>query len=333
MLYINEWDTLGYLNFTDEAVARGVDDTYWGWGVQLTDVESDGDHDIVAATGFDQFVFLAGVPGTILLNSPMVLFINDGSGYFTKDTGAGLGGTDDSRGLAAFDYDRDGDEDLVMTNIQEPVRLFENVSTNPGNSLRVRLVQAPGGNRDGVGATVFYTAGSVTRRREMIITDSYLTGSPPEMHLGLGSATQVDQLTVRWTDGTTSLYSNIAANQDVVLSQADPDVDTDGIVDTSDCDTADGSTWSTPGPIPTLRRGSLAWTPRVRSLCLMGGAPCGGGRSIRPAISGKPSSVRILSRRSWQRLQSDLIRRFRGSRRRSQAARPGRPGSPAGSVA
>lgn len=252
-LYVNEWDTLSTLHFTDEATARGVEDTYWGWGVKLTDVENDGDLDIVAVTGFDQFVFLAGLPGSTLLNSPMVLFVNDGSGHFSKVTTAGIGGGDDSRGLASIDYDRDGDMDLIVTNIQEPVRLLENVSTQPGNWLGVRLVQAPGGNRDGVGATVFYTVGSLTRRRDMIVSDSYLTGSPPEIHIGLGTSTQIDQLTVRWTDGTQSVYSNIAANQNVVFSQASPDVDLDGIDDNADCALSDGTTWSVPGGIDDLR--------------------------------------------------------------------------------
>ena len=263
VLYVNEWDTLASLHFTDEATARGVKDTYWGWGVKLTDVENDGDLDIVAATGFDQFVYIAGIPGSILLNSPMVLFLNDGTGNFTRDTGAGLGGSDDSRGLAAVDYDRDGDQDLVMTNITEPVRLFENVTTQPGNRLGVRLVQEPGSNRDGIGASVFYSVGSLTRRREMTVSDSYLTGSPPEIHIGLGSATQIDSLTVRWTDGSQTVLSNIAANQDVVVSQADPDVDLDGIVDTSDCDTASSETWSIPTAVGDLALSKIAGATRL----------------------------------------------------------------------
>jgi len=253
VFYVNQWDTTGSLLFSDEASARGVYDTYWGWGVQFTDVENDGDLDLVAVTGFDEFVFIFGIPGTPLLNSPMILFVNDGSGNYSRDTGAGIGGSDDSRGLAAVDYDRDGDEDLIVTNINEPVRLFENVSVNPGNWLNVRLVQTAGSNRDGIGATIFYTVGSLTRRRDMIVSDSYLTGSPPEILIGLASATSVDQLTVRWTDGSHSFYNNIAANQEIVFSQASPDLDLDGLRDGSDCAPADSETWSLPGGIQDLR--------------------------------------------------------------------------------
>ena len=253
VLYVNDWDTTGSLGFTDQALARNVSDTYWGWGVKFTDVENDGDLDIVAATGFDQFVSIFGAPATPLLDSPMVLFVNDGDGNFTRDFGSGIGGNDDSRGLAAVDYDRDGDEDLIVTNIDEPIRLLENVSTQPGDWLTVRLIQAPGANRDGIGASVFYTVGSLTRRREMIVSDSYLTGSPAEIHIGLGSSAQIDLLTVRWSDGTQSLYSNVAANQEVLFSQATPDADLDGIVDSADCAAADATVWAIPGAVGDLR--------------------------------------------------------------------------------
>jgi hypothetical protein len=252
-LHVNQMNSSGTLEFIDEAASRNVEDTFWGWGVQFSDIENDGDLDLIAATGFDEFVYFAGLPDSPLLDSPMVLFENNGSGSFSNNTSSGLGGGDDSRALIAFDYDRDGDQDLLMTNIQEPVRLFENVGTQAGNWLSVSLVQSPGMNRDGIGATVFYTIGSKTRRRDIIVNDSYLSGKPAELHLGLGSATSVDELRVVWTDGNESFYNSISANQTLRLSYAANDSDLDGVGDATDCLPSNGEAWIEPDAVAALQ--------------------------------------------------------------------------------
>ncbi len=54
--YVNQQNIMGRTRFIGEAGERGVEDTYWGWGIEFVDIENDGDPDLVAVTGFDRFV-------------------------------------------------------------------------------------------------------------------------------------------------------------------------------------------------------------------------------------------------------------------------------------
>ena len=236
----------GTVQLVDEAVSRGAQDTYWGWGVEWVDLENDGDLDIVAATGFDQFVGALYGPTSPIYQTPTVALINDGSGNFQRNDSVGLFFTDDSRALVAFDYDRDGDEDLLWTNTDQPARLLENVSEEAGHALTVRLVQSPGANRDGVGARVYASHPGGERRADIIGGGSYLAGVPFEAHLGLGEQNTVPQLRVAWTDGTETTYQNVAADRVITIEQGGSDGDLDGIEDASDCAPTQGDVWSAP---------------------------------------------------------------------------------------
>ncbi|MCH7719646.1 MAG: VCBS repeat-containing protein, partial [Planctomycetes bacterium] len=115
-LYINQ----GFPEpFTEEAVDRGAWQSYWGWGAVFFDAELDGDLDIYS---------VGGRPVDYYIDSPSQLFVNDGSGYY-EDLGAEAGAdlVADSRGLVAFDYDADGDQDLLIVNALTPATLLENI--------------------------------------------------------------------------------------------------------------------------------------------------------------------------------------------------------------
>lgn len=232
-LYVNDAGGVGLPQFTDEAEIRSCVDTYWGWGTAFVDVENDGDLDIVAANGFDERVGDL-LPNSPILQTPTVLFQNDGAGFFSRNMAPGLEPGEDSRALIAFDYDRDGDQDLLIGNLNAPVRLLENVTPATGHWLGVRLVQGPGRLRNAVGATVRVRIGSVTKRREIMRGGSYLSGGPAEAHFGLGAADVIDELTVTWPDGATTSWSNVSVDQWITLSRVEGDCDADGALDGAD---------------------------------------------------------------------------------------------------
>lgn len=233
-LYVNQFDTLAATEFSDQTADYGIEDTYWGWGVEFTDVENDGDLDIVAVNGFDEFIAFADSTASPIYQTPTVLFVNDSTGQFTRNLAPGLEPTDDSRALIAFDYDRDGDEDLLITNVNQTVRLLENTSTPTGRWLDVQLVQGTGANRNAIGASIYATLGSVTKRRDIICGDSFLAGTPLEAHFGLGDANMIDQLRVRWTDGTETTFQDVQVNRLVTISNVPGDCDANTFVETGD---------------------------------------------------------------------------------------------------
>jgi hypothetical protein len=213
VLYVNQLTETGELAFIDQARERGVHDTFWGWGTDFVDVDQDGDLDLLAATGFDAWNEFVGVYES-LIHTPTVLFLNDGTGRFDRRVQVGLDAPMDSRALIAFDYDRDGDQDVLITNVGEPARLFENQSSSQGNSLTVTLEP----DHLAQGAAVYATIRGETKRRDLISGRSYLSGTPNEVHFGLGDAERVERLLVVWVDGSEHSLSDIAANQRITVT-------------------------------------------------------------------------------------------------------------------
>ncbi len=232
-LYINNAGATSAPQFTDGATARNCLDTFWGWGTDFVDVDNDGDLDLMAANGFDEQVITVR-PHSLIHNTPTVLMLNDGSGNFTRVLADGLEPGEDSRTLIAFDFDRDGDQDILIGNLNHPSRLLENVTASTGHWLGARLVQGPGQLRNAIGATVTARVGQITKRREIMCGGSYLAGVAAEAHFGLGAATTIDELTVTWPDGGSSIWTNVPADQWITLSRVEGDCQADGIINGSD---------------------------------------------------------------------------------------------------
>ena len=109
-----------------------------------------------------------------------------------------------SRGAAFGDLDNDGDVDIVVSNNRGRARVLLNQVGQIGSGrhwLMVRL-RAEKGNRDGIGAVVTLQQKGAPSLSRLVHTDgSYLSASDPRVMFGLGAATAVDRLTVRWPDG------------------------------------------------------------------------------------------------------------------------------------
>jgi hypothetical protein len=108
----------GPLSFSEEAIARGVNFTIrfnylqYGAGMMLSDLDNDGDLDIVVANG---------------TSGRFGIYENDGAGNFTdRWITAGLGFMDVASGIAAADYDNDGDIDIFVSGWYTNSRLYRN---------------------------------------------------------------------------------------------------------------------------------------------------------------------------------------------------------------
>jgi hypothetical protein len=201
--------------FEDVTDGAGVATGGWGWGACFIDFDNDGDLDIYHTNGwpwddnFDQFS-----------TDTSRLFVSDGAGQFT-DMAAdfGLDDTDEGRGVVCADFDQDGDIDILQLTRSDTLgaTLWRNDQVD-NNYLQVRLAGAAP-NTQAAGARVIISAGTTTQMREISIASNFVSQNPTTQHFGLGSATMVEELTVEWPGGQTTLLNNVQAGQLVEIAE------------------------------------------------------------------------------------------------------------------
>lgn len=200
--------------FTHSSEEAGVARAGWGWGTEFFDLENDGDEDLFVVTGYR-------IP-----EYKNVLFRNGeaaGSfGFVNIAADVGLDDLTTARGLAVFDYDEDGDADLLISNFFDVPALYEN-PMGTGNWLSVKL-EGTLSNRDAFGTIVEVEAGGQTFIRYHHGAQ-FLAQNIVPVHVGLGAATRVDGIRVRWPNGLVEEVGPVQVNQTISLRE------TEGLVD------------------------------------------------------------------------------------------------------
>ncbi len=192
------------------ASAFGASST--GWGASWVDLALDGRPDLVLVNG--------AIPVTNLAKDAERLQVLENvsagrsAGQFANvgDLG-GLRGSPrvNGRGLAAADYDNNGAVDVAINSIGGPLVLLRNTG-GAGHWLEVKLTTFS----PGAAVTVVLPGG---RRlvREARAGSSYLSSEDPRVHFGLGDATKVRTLSVRFPGGGETRLSSVAADRVIVV--------------------------------------------------------------------------------------------------------------------
>lgn len=229
-LYQNQGDG----RFVDVTDAAGVREGYWGWGACMADFDNDGHLDIFHTNGYsytgneDKRVlgryFTEGFFDEFE-QDPSRLFMSDGKGEFKESSRAmGIDHTGHGRGITCFDYDRDGDMDILIANYVGAPTLYRNNSVERGSQhhyLTVKLV-GKGGNSEGIGAKVYVTTGGRTQMRQMRFSNNFNSQNPVEVHFGLAQAATIDELKIVWPGHEReTVLQNVAVDQYLVVRHPD----------------------------------------------------------------------------------------------------------------
>ena len=183
------------------------------WAAALFDFDNDGDLDIFSANGTAE---------ELILQYPLLL-VNDGKGHF-KNAGPKYGSyfsrKRSGRGCAVWDYDNDGDLDIIVSHVdlKASAALLRNEGGNKNHWLGITL-KGKEGQASAISAKVCITTGG---KRQVLVNQwatSYLSNNDPRIHAGLGRFKNIDTLEVHWSDGQKELYINVPADRYITIEQ------------------------------------------------------------------------------------------------------------------
>jgi hypothetical protein len=194
---------------------------YTGWGTRFIDADNDGLRDIFVAQGHVLDTIEKTHSYLKYRQSPL-LMRNTGKGFVNVSATAGQGFVKavSGRGAAFGDLDNDGDTDIVLAVLDSQPLVLRNDGTR-NHWLGLNLVGAKS-NRDGAGARVIVVDGAGRRQMtDASAAGSYLSSNDKRLVFGLGAATEVRSVEVRWPGNKTQRINNPPVDRYVTINERD----------------------------------------------------------------------------------------------------------------
>lgn len=209
-------------------VGRGYSATGWSWDADFFDFDNDGDEDLYCLNGMNDFSVYSSenpfyyeraetsknIHYAESNREKNVFFVNEGGKLINKADVLGADLNSNARSASYFDYDNDGDLDIIINNYHEKATLLENKTPKNNNWIKIKLVGNPQSqiNRDAIGSTLILNSkNNKNIWREIHSTTGYLSVHPKQQHFGLGKDNIVD-VEVRWSNGEIHMIKDLKAN-------------------------------------------------------------------------------------------------------------------------
>jgi hypothetical protein len=142
------------------------------------------------------------------------LYHNDSKGKFENVSRLLPDEPKSGREIALFDFNNDGDLDIVIAGLNGAVTLLRNDGGNQNHYVTMKLVGLRAGsaknNHFGIGAKVEIRSGDLYQ--SMVVTD-------PNVHFGLGNRTKAETIRITWTNGVPQNIFSPGTDQSLIESQ------------------------------------------------------------------------------------------------------------------
>jgi len=184
------------------------------WGTAFVDLDNDGWPDLIEVNGhvYPQMDAIPSDPG---YRQPKLLSLNQADGTFCDASdlaGGALREKRVSRGLAVGDLFNDGNMDVIINDLDGSPMVLRNRGILGRHWVSFELAGTKS-NRLALNARLKVVAGGMTQTDEVHSGGSYLSQNDLRLHFGLGSATKIDSVEIRWPSGTVDHITNLAADE------------------------------------------------------------------------------------------------------------------------
>jgi tetratricopeptide (TPR) repeat protein len=203
---------LGHGFFVDHSAAinmAALTRRLLGFGIAFFDADNDGWLDVISANGH-----VLDPRPQIPWTMPLQILQGSRGGRLadiSERAGPPFGPLHLGRGLAVGDLDNDGRLDAVVVVQNEPLIYLHNQTKEHGHFIAFAL-EGTKSNRDAVGARIAISAGGRQQVGERFGGGSYQSASDPRVHFGLGEATTVESVEVRWPSGRVERHERLKAD-------------------------------------------------------------------------------------------------------------------------